>query len=90
MRDRLVAEPATRRFQDAPDFQGGTLEEDHSFLLGRLRAVGLGEAVGVDLTQPHFGIPVVRVIVPGLEPLNDIPGYVPGARARRRLSETAP
>ncbi|HEX8824533.1 MAG TPA: YcaO-like family protein, partial [Archangium sp.] len=90
MRDLLVAEPRTRRFQDAPDFQGGTLEEDHAFLLGRLRAVGLGEAVVVDLTQPHFGIPVVRVLVPGLEPLNDIPGYVPGARARRRHSERAP
>lgn len=90
MRDLLVAEPATHRFQDAPDYQGGTLEEDQAFLLGRLRAVGLGEAVVVDLTQPHFGIPVVRVIVPGLEPLNDIPGYVPGARARRLLSERAP
>ncbi|WPB82104.1 YcaO-like family protein [Archangium violaceum] len=90
MRDTLVAEPRTHRFQDAPDFQGGTLEEDHAFLLGRLRAAGLVKAVVVDLTQPHFGIPVVRVLVPGLEPLNDIPGYVPGARARRRLSERAP
>lgn len=90
MRDALVAEPATRRFQDAPDHQAATLREDHSFLLGRLRAVGLEEAVGVDLTHPHFGLPVVRVLVPGLEPLNDIPGYVPGARARRRLAERAP
>ncbi|WP_164015002.1 YcaO-like family protein [Pyxidicoccus trucidator] len=90
MRDALVAEPKVHRFQAAPDFQGGTLEEDHAFLLGRLRAVGLGEAVVVDLTRPHFGIPVVRVIVPSLEPLNDIPGYVPGARARRCLSERAP
>jgi YcaO-like protein with predicted kinase domain len=90
MRDTLVAEPRAHRFQDAPDFQAGTLEEDHSWLLGRLRAAGLGEAVVVDLTRPHFGIPVVRVIVPGLEPLNDIPGYMPGARARRRLSERAP
>ncbi|MFP2924693.1 YcaO-like family protein [Pyxidicoccus sp. 3LG] len=89
MRDTLVAAPGTRGFQDAPDFQGGTLEEDHAFLLGCLRAAGLGEAVVVDLTRPHFGIPVVRVLVPGLEPLNDIPGYVPGARARR-LSERAP
>ncbi|MDC0713640.1 YcaO-like family protein [Stigmatella sp. ncwal1] len=90
MRDTLVAMPRTHRFQDAPDFQGGCLEENHAFLLGRLRAAGLGEAVGVDLTRPQFGIPVVRVIVPGLEPLNDIPGYVPGSRARRRLSERAP
>jgi len=32
---------------------------------------------------------VVRVVIPGLEPLNDVPGYVPGARARRRLLEAA-
>ncbi|OJT16270.1 hypothetical protein BO221_50885 [Archangium sp. Cb G35] len=90
MRDRLVAEPRVRSFQDAPDFQGCSLEEDRAFLLERLLAAGLREAVVVDLTRSPFGIPVVRVIVPGLEPLNDIPGYVPGRRARERLSETAP
>ncbi|RKH21375.1 hypothetical protein D7X74_01460 [Corallococcus sp. CA047B] len=90
MRDMLVAVPGTHRFQDVPDFQGGTLEEDHAFLLGRLRAAELKEALVVDLTQPYFGIPVVRVLVPGLEPLNDIPGYVPGARARRRHQESTP
>lgn len=90
MRDVLVSEPQVRSFQAAPDFLAATLEEDHTFLLGRLRAVGLSEAVVVDLTRPYFGIPVVRVIVPGLEPLNDIPGYVPGARARRCLAERVP
>ena len=90
MRDRLRAEPGVHGFHSAPDMLTDTLEEDLSFLLERLRTVGLREAIAVDLTRSPFGIPVVRVIVPGLEPLNDIPGYVPGSRARRRLSEDTP
>ena len=37
----------------------------------------------VDLTKQEFGIPVVRVVVPGLEGLVE-DNYVPGARARSR------
>jgi ribosomal protein S12 methylthiotransferase accessory factor len=36
----------------------------------------------VDLTQPAYAIPVVRVVIPGLEGPDDDPEYVPGARAR--------
>jgi ribosomal protein S12 methylthiotransferase accessory factor len=89
MRDRLIAEAPTRSFADAPDFAGETLEQDVQWVLDRLRAAGIQEAIAVDLTRPVFKIPVVRVIVPGLEPLCDVPGYVPGARARRRRSEGA-
>ena len=32
-----------------------------------LRSAGISEVVAVDLTREEFGIPVVRVIVPGLE-----------------------
>ena len=38
--------------------------------------------LAVDLTRPEFGLPVVRVVVPGLEGLDDV-DYVPGARARK-------
>ena len=50
--------------------------------LGRLRASGFAQVIAVDLTRPAFGIPVVRVVIPGLEGLFDDPGYVPGARIR--------
>ena len=36
----------------------------------------------VDLTRPDFAIPVVRVVIPGLEGPDDHPRYVPGPRAR--------
>ena len=47
----------------------------------------MGEAVAVDLGRPEIGVPVVRVVVPGLEGCADDPGYAPGPRAlaaRRR------
>ena len=42
---------------------------------------GLHEAAAVDLTRPEIGIPVLRVVVPGLEGPSDAPDYVPGRRA---------
>lgn len=78
-----------RSFRDAPDRAGETLDDDVAWEIDRLRAAGLSQIVAVDLTRPELGIPVVRAVVPGLEPLHDIPGFTPGARARRRLSERA-
>ena len=79
----LRAEPPVRRFQDIPTFEGDSFDEDLAWALQRLRAVGLNQVVVVELTKRELGLPVVRVIIPGLEPMHDIPGYTPGARARR-------
>ncbi|MEZ4298673.1 MAG: YcaO-like family protein [Polyangiaceae bacterium] len=81
------ADPTERSFQDAPSFLGETIDEDVAWVIERLRAVGLHQIVAVDLTRAELSIPVMRVVVPGLETLHDTPGYVPGARAKRRLSE---
>ncbi|WP_437924719.1 YcaO-like family protein [Sorangium sp. So ce291] len=83
------ADPTPRSFHAAPDRAGETFDEDVAWAVDRLRAAGLGTIVAVDLTKPEIGIPVVRVVIPGLEPLYDVPGYLPGARARRRLEEHA-
>lgn len=80
-------EPAPRDFHDAPDHSGETLDDDVAWEIDRLRAAGLHQIVAVDLTRPEFRIPVVRVVIPGLESLYDIPGYIAGTRAQRRLSE---
>jgi len=80
-------EPGERAFHQAPDHAGDTLDDDIAWELDRLRASGLHQVVAVDLTRPELGIPVVRVVIPALEPLYDIPGFVPGARAKRRLME---
>jgi ribosomal protein S12 methylthiotransferase accessory factor len=74
-----------RSFRDVPTWEGNTFEEDVNWELDRLRDVGIGRVVVVDLTKPEFGIPVVRVIVPGLEGIGlgeSLGDYAPGARAR--------
>jgi ribosomal protein S12 methylthiotransferase accessory factor len=78
-----LAAPGPRRdFRDAPDWEGNTFEEDLLWMLGRLSAAGLHQVLAVDLTRPGLEIPVVRVVVPGLESSPHVPGYLPGLRAR--------
>jgi len=72
---------APRSFRDVPSWDVDSFAEDLDWLLDRLRGAGLDRAVAVDLTRPEFGLPVVRVVVPGLEDGEDLPGYLPGRRA---------
>jgi YcaO-like protein with predicted kinase domain len=76
-----------RDFARIRSFQADTLEEDVAFEVAQLRAVGVRQVVVFDLTRAEFGVPVVRVVVPGLEPMSDAPGYLPGPRAMRRYRE---
>ena len=58
------------------------ISQDLDILLKHLQAVGINQILRVDLTKSEFGIPVTRVIVPGLEAPHDDEGYIPGVRAR--------
>jgi ribosomal protein S12 methylthiotransferase accessory factor len=74
-----------RPFAEGPTWDAATPEEDVAWELDRLRAAGVTRVIVVDLTRPEFGIPVVRVIIPGLESVGfgeALAGYVPGRRAR--------
>ena len=84
--DALARESGLLRFGEAPSFAAEDLAEDLRWALGRLRAVGVEQAIAVDLTRPEFGIPVVRLVVPGLEWDPHHPNYRPGARALRGVS----
>lgn len=53
--------------QEQPDVPGASFEDDAALLLQRLRANGINEVIAVDLSRPDIGIPVVKMIVPGLE-----------------------
>ena len=56
--------------------------------LAALRAAGISEVVAVDLTHDDFGIPVVRVIVPGLEgPTTTVPNCRLGQRAEKMIGD---
>ena len=58
-----------------------TFEGDLQILLDRLACVGVSEVVAVDLSKPEYDLPVVRVVVPGLEAPHDDEGYMAGPRA---------
>jgi ribosomal protein S12 methylthiotransferase accessory factor len=81
---RWLSLPASRDFRAAPDCAGTTLRQDLDTALQSLRNAGIRQVAYVDLTQPEFGIPVARVIIPGLEgPWTPSDGeYTPGPRAR--------
>lgn len=78
---------AGRSFREAPDFEAATFDEDLAWQLGRLRAVGIRQVVVVDLTKPGLGIPVARVVIPGLEGIHEAPGYLAGARCQQVIAE---
>jgi len=88
VRNRISASAPTRRFSDIPTWDSDTFEDDVERELECIRKAGIRRVVVVDLTKPEFGLPVVRVIVPGLEPILG-PGYLPGRRARAILEGKA-
>lgn len=80
---------AQRNFRDVPSYESETCAGDLAWMLDRLRAVGIEEVVALDLTRPDLGMPVARVVIPGLEAPDDHERYVPGPRVQRLL-ETKP
>lgn len=78
-----------RNFRETPTRHCNSFEEDVTWQLERLRSVGVEQVVVVNLTKSEFGIPVVRVVIPGLEGVDNSPKYVPGSRARSPLRNVA-
>ncbi len=78
----VLAGEAHRDFRATPSFDGDTFDADVAWELDALRSVGISEVAVVDLTREEFGIPVVRVVVPGLEgPVELVPSCRLGQRA---------
>jgi YcaO-like protein with predicted kinase domain len=86
MRRQIISLERTRQFRDVPDWDGETFEDDVRWELKCIEKVGIRQVVVVDLTKPEFALPVVRVIVPGLEPALR-PGYIPGGRGQFVLAK---
>jgi YcaO-like protein with predicted kinase domain len=80
--DALAREVAPTGFLDAPSVVADDLADDLRWALDRLAAGDIARAVAVDLTRAEFAIPVVRLVVPGLEGHVRHPDYRPGPRAR--------
>ena len=86
MRDESNSPDALRNFTEVAGFDGKTVADDVAWELQQLRSRGIQEVVVVDLTKPEFQIPVVRVVIPGLEGMNQSPAYHPGERAMARFT----
>jgi ribosomal protein S12 methylthiotransferase accessory factor YcaO len=72
-----------------PHYAHADILEDIELMLMRLRGAGLERAIAIALTQPDLGIPVVRVLIPGLESWAGDDGRIgPRAEAYWRSSET--
>ncbi len=70
-------------FEQIPTRNNPTTTQDLRWLQMRLGAAGLKDIVVIDLTRDDFAVPVVRVVVPGLEAMSEAPGYTPGLRASK-------
>jgi YcaO-like protein with predicted kinase domain len=82
-----VPQVQLRDYQDVPSYNHDSFDEDIRAAVERLSATGSESVIAVDLTRPEFGIPVVRIVVPGLEGPDGEPEYVPGERARARRGQ---
>lgn len=85
---RLLAEVSgkgLRAFQDTSNIEHESFESDLRWALQALVAASFSQAIAVNLTKPEIGIPVVRLIVPHLEAMIEVRGYVLGRRAQRKL-----
>jgi ribosomal protein S12 methylthiotransferase accessory factor len=77
-----------RSFADVPHVPGQSIDADVTNVLDRIRRVGVEQAILVDLTRPDLGVPLVRMIVPGLEGWTDkVESNVPGRRRRTARGE---
>lgn len=68
-------------FSEVESHYNQNILDDIRLILRNLKAVGLKQAIVVDLTVPQIGIPVVRAVVPGLETFKFTKSVV-GQRAR--------
>jgi len=90
--DRLRDQGAaakTRRFADAPDWESDTIDGDIEWELAQLQQAGVKRVVAIELTKDMFNLPVVRMVIPGLEGHHEVPGYVPGLRAGALMASRA-
>jgi ribosomal protein S12 methylthiotransferase accessory factor len=88
--ERLLAErSSTRRLGSAAERAAHGIARNVAWLVERLQAAGVSEIIAVDLSKEDIGLPVVRVVIPGLEGPDDHDAYMPGERARR-MSDGGP
>jgi YcaO-like protein with predicted kinase domain len=59
--------PGARSYAAVPSFESNSFEEDIAWEMARVRESGRERIILIDLTRPEFGLPVVRVLIPGMQ-----------------------
>jgi YcaO-like protein with predicted kinase domain len=81
-RDLVGSVPGKVDFRQLETHEFASFEQDVDWLLQQLGVVGIDQVLCVDLSKASIDIPVVRVVIPGLEGPHDDDDYIPGPRAR--------
>ena len=85
-----LANGPRKSFGGIPTCRTHDILDDIRFMTGRLRSADLRQVIVVNLTRPEVGLPVVKVVVPGLEHWAarhfDPDLILLGARGRRYLA----
>jgi YcaO-like protein with predicted kinase domain len=76
-------------YRSIPSLDHDTLDQDLDEVMVRLARCGLEQVLVVNLSHAEVGLPVVRVVVPGLEGMIEAPGYLPGPRARQAWTDAS-
>lgn len=84
-RERVFDAPTPRCFSSVGTTRNDTVDDDVAQVTEAILAAGAGPPITIDLTKADVGVPVVKVIAPGLEPGGDAATTVPGPRARALL-----
>lgn len=82
----LFEENPQAQFIDCSDTLGTHIEQDIRTLVKKLSSVDLTEILVVDLSREDLEVPVVKVIIPGLEGFHEAKGP-PGKRASKVLAQ---
>lgn len=88
VRSDAFGTPPTLRWSER-SLATDSFEGDLDVLLEALSKAGVGRAVAVELTRPEIGVPVVKVVVSGVEGTRIAPGYRPGGRMAARSAAGA-
>jgi ribosomal protein S12 methylthiotransferase accessory factor len=81
IREEWERKQAGQSFERIPSNACATFEDDLRRLIECLKMAGLDQVISVDLTDDRFAIPVVRIVVPGLEVHDEHGRHRPGRRA---------
>jgi YcaO-like protein with predicted kinase domain len=79
-RDEILLNQGERQFSDTCSYENELIEDDYEHIVNSLKNVGITQIASVDLTREEFNIPVVKVVVPGLESITDPESRIFGQR----------